>query len=254
MRLMGSGDAALRAAGMLIVVGAMTLPGIPRADAQPNGHCGGTAANVQRWGDPTRSTEFDDWSALADWNVYDSVGHDENGWRTPTAISFDDGSLTITGGPAGDSGGMAWLPGSLYGRWETCIRSLPGSASYHPVALLWPDSEQWPKDGEIDFMEISDAPRQLVTNTIHHQTPDPAVTYGPENQAAIPIDATQWHSWAVEWAPDHVSGYVDGTEWFRLTANIPSTPMHLCIQLDNFGGDISQGGQMMVDWAREYLL
>jgi len=50
---------------MLIVAGAMTLPGIPRADAQPNGHCGGTAANVQRWGDPTRSTEFDDWSALA---------------------------------------------------------------------------------------------------------------------------------------------------------------------------------------------
>jgi hypothetical protein len=26
------------------------------------------------------------------------------------------------------------------------------------------------------------------------------------------------------------------------------------MQLDNFGGDISQGGQQMVDWARQYPL
>jgi hypothetical protein len=254
MRMTVGGGRALRVSGTLLVVGAMAVPGIPRSDAQPNGPCGATAANAQGWGDPMRSSEFDSRSALADWNVYDTDGHNGNGRRTPTAMSFDDGALTITGDPAGNSGGMAWLPGSLYGRWETCLRSPAGSANYHPVALLWPDSGQWPADGEIDFMEISDAPRQLVTNTIHHATPDPSVTYGPENQAAIPIDATEWHSWAVEWTPDHVSGYVDGKEWFRLSANIPSTPMHLCIQLDNFGGDIGQGGQMMVDWAREYKL
>ena len=36
------------------------------------------------------------------------------------------------------------------------------------------------------------------------------------------------------------------------TTHVPHGPMHLCIQLDNFGGDISDGGQEIVDWVRQY--
>ena len=41
-----------------------------------------------------------------------------------------------------------------------------------------------------------------------------------------------------------------------MTSNQPPAPldMALCMQLDNFGGDISQGGQQIVDWARQYPL
>jgi licheninase len=30
--------------------------------------------------------------------------------------------------------------------------------------------------------------------------------------------------------------------------------MHLCIQLDNFGGDLGDGADIAVDWVRQYSL
>ena len=131
--------------------------------------------------------------------------------------------------------------------------SPPGSANYHPVVLLWPDSEDWPTDGEIDFMEILDPTRQVVTaSVLHLRSGDPATAADPNDHRKITVDATQWHAWAVEWTPDHVRGYVDGNQWFEVVRHVPTTPMHLCIQLDNFGGDISEGGQQIVDWVRQY--
>jgi beta-glucanase (GH16 family) len=148
---------------------------------------------------------------------------------------------------------MAWAPGQLYGRWEVCAQSPPASPNYHSVALLWPESQKWPTDGEIDFMEILDPARQVVTaSMLHLRTDDPATLTDPNYHTTMNIDTTQWHSWAVEWTPDRVVGYVDGVQWFEATAHVPQTPMNLCLQLDNFGGDISQGGQMNVDWARQY--
>lgn len=83
--------------------------------------------------------------------------------------------------------------------------------------------------------------------------------YGPDNwweHAEIPIDATAWHSWAVEWTPEHITAYVDGNPWWTSTdpMTFPPRPMHLCIQLDNFGGDTSSGGRQTVDWVRRYPL
>ena len=218
-----------------------------------NGNCPATAAGALGWGAPSRSDDFSDPSSLAGWKLYDAVGHVGNGRRTPNAISVTDGLLTITGDAAGDSGGMAWMPGQLYGRWETCVASPAGSPNYHPVVLLWPDSENWPGDGEIDFMEILEPTRQEVTASVLHVRPgDPSTRDDPNDHRKITIDATQWHSWALEWTPDHIRGYVDGTQWFEVTRHIPQTPMHLCLQLDNFGGDVSEGGQLIADWAREY--
>lgn len=221
---------------------------MPRANA--TGNCPVTAGETLGWGIPNRVEEFDRPDSLAGWTVYDSPGHGGNGRRAPTAATVDNGQLVITGDPAGDSAGMALLPGQVHGRWEVCMAAPVGSPNYHPVLLLWPDSEQWPSDGEVDFAEILDPARQRVEFNLH---------YGPENRqerTAVNVDATQWHSWAVEWTPERVVGYLDGQPWFESAdpAHLPPGAMHLCIQLDNFGGDISQGGQQLVDWVREYAL
>lgn len=126
----------------------------------------------------------------------------------------------------------------------------PSAPTYHAVLLLWPDDGDWPAGGEIDFMEISDPRRQNVDAFLH---------YGANNSqesGSLNIDATQWHSWAVEWTPEYVATYVDGHEWWRTTnrEHLPPRSMHLCIQLDNFGGNTSAGGRLMVDWARQYPL
>jgi hypothetical protein len=218
--------------------------------AGPDGHCPTTAAGTLGWGSPNRVDDFNDRSSLNGWQVYDTAGHAGNGRRTPAAVSVADGQLVITGDPAGNSGGMAWRPGQLYGRWEACAKSPPASPNYHSVLLLWPDNI--PADSEIDFMEIPDPQRQTVTGVLHFDKSGERRSDRGNYHAEDTIDATQWHSWAVEWATDHVTYYVDGVRWFEVTEQVPSIPMVLCVQLDNFGGDISKGGKQFVDWARQY--
>jgi licheninase len=221
----------------------------PVAGAQSgNGNCPNTAAAAHGWGAPNRTDDFTDPASLRQWSVYHGPGHDGNGRRTPSAISVDNGTLTITGDSQGNSGGMAWLPGQLHGRWEACVKSSPSAPDYHSLLLLWPDAENWPVGGEIDFMEIADPTRQSVEGWLH---------YGPNDErdsGAVNIDATQWHSWAVEWTPQRVAVFVDGVQWWEAAdpAHLPPGPMHLCIQLDNFGGDLSSGASMGVDWVRQY--
>jgi hypothetical protein len=185
------------------------------------------------------------------WNVYDGPGHAGNGRRTPDAVSVQDGILTITGDSAGNTAGMAWNPGQKYGRWEGRVRAPASDESYNALLLLWPDAENFPVGGEIDFMEMMDHTRQTTNIFLH---------YGENNDQVIGevrIDATQWHNWAVEWTPTHVAAFVDGREWWRTTDVdiLPPGPMHLCIQLDWFpdGGDV-QESYMYVDWVKQYSL
>ena len=233
---------------LVAAVVAATVAFNSSASAEPGSMCGSTAAAALGWGDSNRVDDFTDPSSLDAWDRYDGVGHAGNGVRTPSAISVDDGQVTIKGDAEGNSGGMAWNPGQMYGRWEVCAKSSVASPNYHSVALLWPDAEDWPAGGEADFMEITDPARQTVEGWLHH---------GPEGSketSSVQIDATQWHSWAVEWTPKHVAYYVDGRMWWETTdpSHLPPRPMHLCLQVDNFGGDVSQGGQLSVDWARQY--
>jgi licheninase len=240
-------SAAVRCAVALGTVSLMVAPPAPfLAGAQPGGRCGATAASALGWGAPDRADEFD--GAPAGWSIYDGPGHHGNGRRTPSAITVSNGVLTITGDAQGNSGGMSWYPGLRYGRWEVCAMTPPSADTYHAVLLLWPDSNNWRTGGEIDFMEDTEGRRQNPEGFLHYGT--------EQDSASINIDATQWHSWAVEWTSRQVTFFVDGREWWRSSDpdHVPSGAMHLCMQLDNFGGDTSAGGQLSVDWARQYRL
>ncbi len=201
------------------------------------------------WGTPTRSAFFTDWSVLSDWWVYN--GATQHGNRTPNQISFADGVMTLSGDAAGNDAGIAWGPGQKYGAWEVRVKIPAGAPNYDPVQLLWPDAENWPTGGEIDFMEIwGDGSRQAVNSVLH---------YSSANQqagATMKVDATQWHTYAVKWTPTEITTYVDGTPIFTTndTSMFPPGPMHLAIQLDMLGPDISAGAQMQVAWVKEYSL
>jgi hypothetical protein len=209
-----------------------------------------TAAERYGWGTPDQEDDFT--SGLAQWDLYDGPGHAGQGLRSPDAVTVQDGVLTITGDAAGTTGGMAWSTGQRYGRWEGRVRAPESDPSYNALLLLWPDADDFPDGGEIDFMEMLDPTRQRTEFFLHH---------GPDNEqvtAQVEIDGTQWHHWAVEWTPDEIVGYVDGVEWFRTTdtATFPPGPMHLCIQLDWFpdGAGEVRRSRMEVDWVRQYAL
>lgn len=211
-----------------------------------------SAAKLLGWGQPSRSDEFDG-PRGPEWRIYDGDGHDGNGRRSPKAIGVKDGILTITGDSKGTTGGLAWIPGQKYGRWEGRVKTPAADPSYHALLLLWPDAEDWPVGGEVDFMETTDPGRQSSNFFLH---------YGEDNQqekGEVSVDATQWHNWAVEWTPDHIITYLDGKEWHRTTdtSKLPPRAMHLTIQLDWFpedGSSTVKESNMQVDWVKEYPL
>ena len=219
----------------------------PSAGAAASTTDGTTAAAALGWGTPNREDDFS--GGTDQWSIYDGPGHAGQGRRSPSAVSVTGGVLTITGDASGTTGGMAWNPGQKYGRWEGRIKAPASDSSYNALMLLWPDAENWPVGGEIDFMEMSDDTRRSTNFFLH---------YGKDNsqvQGEVKIDATQWHNWAVEWTPEAITAYVDGKQWYRTTdtSTFPPGPMHLCIQLDWFpDGTTPKGSNMQVDWVRQY--
>ena len=45
-----------------------------------------------------------------------------------------------------ESGSVIWPLGG-------CAKSSPAADAYHALLLLWPDADDWPSGGEIDFMD-----------------------------------------------------------------------------------------------------
>jgi beta-glucanase (GH16 family) len=193
---------------------------------------------------------------LTRWAAYSGATNDGAGQRLPERLSVAGGVLTVSGRGT-ESGGMAWQTNQTYGRWEVRARTDPG-AGYRPALLLWPQAEDWPQGGELDFMDTPN-PTRAETNFVAH--------YGADDQrdiAAVTGDFTGWHNYALEWLPDHVAGYIDGQQVFRTDdpAKIPTRPMHLAIQQDV--GPSSDGWtpaldastppevKMQVDWVRIY--
>jgi beta-glucanase (GH16 family) len=167
--------------------------------------------------------------ATAKWGTYDSVGAFGNGTRSPDTISQSGGSMHITAKnvDGGMSGGMADSFGQVYGRWEFRARTDLGRG-FGSAILLWPDSEKL-EDGELDIMEVPNEKRDRA-NFVVHSGEGGQTTVG----TAIPGRFDQWHTFVIEWLPDSITWYVDGKQRYKLTdkAAIPTTSMHLAIQLD----------------------
>lgn len=242
----------------------------PKADDTP------TAAEVHGWGEaiPEASDEFDygseDDPAVPDqdkWNLAGGgvdqcgPGHDGNGQRCDKNSRVYGGVLRQTGEANGDTGWLGAKFGQQYGRWEARVRSEAtgdGGDTYHPLLILWPDSDQWPQDGEYDYLENM-APGEDCAEAYIHYPHQPGEVQ-QEHAQKCGVDLTQWHNIAVEWTPEHVKGFVDGEEWFSFSGGendirdcIQCAPsMHQTIQLDNFHGDGMQPAVYEVDWLRTY--
>lgn len=208
------------------------------------------AAVIKGWGTPIAGDEFNYTGApdATKWNVYNSPGHAGNGIRSPQQVTVDGSKMVINGTADGTTAGMgAKFANQKYGRWEVRAAG-SGDNEYHMVSILWPDSENWPCDGEVDYAETTGD--WNVIKFFHH--------YGCSNSqtwASRPLDVTQFHNYAVDWSPTGIVGYVDGVEWFRDTdpAHQPPGSMHQTLQLDWFPDSTADGvGEMRVDWIRVY--
>lgn len=270
----------LVALGALSLVAAVTTGLVSTAMADEPAPTPGTAAERYDWGEPIpeASDEFNYGSEAepavpdeAKWDlVGDGVGqcipgHAENGQRCEEKSRVYGNVLRQVGEANGDTAWLGSHHNQQYGRWEARTRSMPNGDDngrlYHPLLIIWPESDAWPEDGEYDFLE-NEAPGQDCVESWIHYPHNPDVDTQQEFSQKCGVDLTQWHDIAFEWTPDHVKGFIDGEEWFSYSGGendvrqcIQCMPSgHLTIQLDNFYGDDLQPAIYEIDWVHTYAL
>ena len=172
---------------------------------------------------------------------------------------MSDGLLNITARDGNVSGGMAHKLDRTYGRWEFRARTDKGRG-FGSAILLWPESERFPEDGEIDIMEVPSETRDRAHFIVHFPGPGGSdKVYGSYAED----DFSEWHTFAVDWLPDRIVYYVDGVERFRVTDRniIPDKPMHLAMQFDQGpkkdwipapDATTPAAFSLQVDWLRVY--
>jgi hypothetical protein len=167
---------------------------------------------------------------ISNWGVYSGTGNEGVGYRVPSAVAVSNGELDINDSGQ-NGGGICWCGSGVhpqtYGRWEVRAKIDVGNG-YGPALLLWPDSGVWPADGEIDMSEVPQGNRAQTNFTVHYGSNNSQIGYADNG------DFSQWHTFTVEWEPDHISYWIDGVLKHIITnsAAIPHDPMHLAIQND----------------------
>ena len=173
-----------------------------------------------------------------------------------------------------------------YGYIQVRAKLPAGGPGIWPAIWMMPTNNTyggWPGSGEIDMMEAVDNSMQQVYSTLHFGA---VFTYGgtwsdydPYRQGSYTLPDTGFHTYAVEWTPNHIRFYVDNhliavdnsSQWFsgQGQPNAPfDQPFHLIMNIavggywpgyptantftDASGQPITQ--QMEIDYVRVYRL
>lgn len=114
------------------------------------------------------------------------------------------------------------------GRYETRIRVLTPVQGWKTAWLLWPTSETWPRDGEIDWLEGN------LDSTIgffmHRQN---GANGGDQDSYHTTAAYTSWHTIALEWTQgSSCKFFLDGVLIGNSTSRVPNTTMRLVMQTE----------------------
>lgn len=206
---------------------------------------------------PVFSDEFDGRTFdRRGWSLYDSPGNSGHGLRRPSAFGVDGkGHLVVTATMVNGrvvSGGMASRRAFTYGRFEFRVRTEPDPiGTMSGVVLTWPQSGDWPVDGETDIYETGAVPNRRAPFYSY-------VHYGSTNEQYYfrhDADGAEWHTMVMDWDPSAIKVYRDGLLVWTLEdrAAIPDVAHHLCVQLDATASrTLIQPVRMYVDYVRVY--
>ena len=228
----------------------------PSGVAAPRGdRAGWHQVYAEDFGTPNPTGTFPSAGYQRHWDVYDDGWKDTSGngtYMPSKVLSVHNGVLDYNVRTVGGQHLVAapWLTdtrGNTYGRYSVRFRSdaLPG---YKTAWLLWPDSERWPADGEIDFPEGGLGKADTITACAPHAS-------SGGGQDAFPTRATfaGWHTVTVEWVPGKVTFVLDGKVIGTSTTMVPSDAMHWVLQtetnLDGYAPSSAVHGHVLVDWV-----
>jgi hypothetical protein len=176
------------------------------------------------------------------------------GVYTPDIISQHDGVLDVhlhtSGGKHRVAAIVPRLPGGssdqLYGRYAVRFRA-DAVRGYKAAWMLWPKSDIWPGEGEIDFPE---GDLDETMSAFMHR--DGATRGSDQDAFPTSVTFTDWHTAVIEWSPSAVRFILDGKVIGTSTARIPNSPFHWVLQnetsLDVVPSD-SAAGHVLIDWV-----
>lgn len=199
----------------------------------------------------------------------DNAATDGNGNMVITAKAAD-GSLQCYYGPCEYTSARLLSANKAefaYGRIESRIQVPPGEDGLWPAFWsLGTDINRvgWPQTGEIDIMEYVSRIPDEVFGTIHGPGYAGGESFG--NIQNIPDVADEYHTYAIEWQPDLINWYVDGSLFHTATpADVApnewvfNDPVFLLLNMaigGNFGGAVSDQltfpQAMKIDYVRVY--
>jgi beta-glucanase (GH16 family) len=197
------------------------------------------------------------------WGAYEGQpGGDPFGEWDPANVVVSGGALHLLathGTGAGYSTGGVMFSGNpqTYGMYLVRMKG-----DYEPalqisdIALLWPHGSAWPP--EIDFYEDDGGTRAGYLATVH---PGPSGNDSNQVHVTVNSDATQWHTYGVQWTPTSIIFTIDGHQAGTAVPDSglpawPDIPMDLALQSQNLGA--AQPTQsietMTIDWVAEYAM
>ncbi|WP_232433750.1 ricin-type beta-trefoil lectin domain protein [Rhodococcus sp. AW25M09] len=195
------------------------------------------------------------------WRTYPSCypdTYDKRPYRPDAVLSTTDGALEyhlgqVDGIPAGASISPVIDGDSqyqTYGRYSARFKvESPDLSEYYAAWLLWPRSENWPYDGELDFPEGA-----LSGNVggFHHFSGEGSCADGCKVAATdIGAQFTDWHTYTMEWSPGRVRYLLDETVVLDSTDYVPASPMRWELQTET-KGDGNSEGNLILDWVSVY--
>ena len=165
-----------------------------------------------------------------------SISHGElNDWL------HDDAAATVVPRIRDGNGGNGMVQGAYVVRFRA--GAVPG---YKTAFLLWPESQRWPEDGEIDFPE-GDL-NSTITANMHWQG---GTSITSRDFYATATTFARWHTAVIEWTRARCKFILDGKVVGVSTARIPDTPMYWVLQVETKGSSTS-AGHLYIDWAVAY--
>jgi hypothetical protein len=197
------------------------------------------------------------------WDVYNTPGSSNTSTADFAAshVTTSGGQLHIKGtvdkkvSPDGRvvTGGLGlWQRPQLYGNYSVLVR-IKACTDVKYAFMLWPYSNKWPQDGEIDFAEDEGGNRTLSTASLNYAASNGSRLTAPQDYVSPANKLSGWHVLGVEWTPTSVAYKIDNRMFGKVhTTHVPKTPMVLVLQTEGMvsGSKVSlPGGSCNADVA-----
>lgn len=200
------------------------------------------AGKIFRWGHAETHDEFH--------------GPTSSQWQlsNPVQIRNQHGMLTLNGTESSGTLTATFTgAGRQYGRWEARIRAKQYTTRYTPYTVVWELVPQGPEQCGARNIVVSEYTIGQNVASLHlRNVPDVDFT----DSAVLRLDNQEFHTYAVEVTPDHISWFIDTlvvmTE--RRDAARSAMTFDMRFRLVAPPGARMNSGRMQMDWARYYTL